>query len=76
MRFAEEAVRLFELNKRECISSFILRVDIMQLADGSFVVNEFESHEAGFASSDKNEMKTQMFLYEFWLKELRKLKLL
>ena len=60
----------------ECISSFILRVDIMQLADGSFVVNEFESHEAGFASSDKNEMKTQMFLYEFWLKELRKLKLL
>jgi len=71
MHFAEEAVRLFELNKPECISSFLLRVDIMQLADGSLVVNEFESHEAAFASSDKNEMKTQMFLYNFWLQELK-----
>jgi hypothetical protein len=47
----------------------------MQLANGTLVVNEFESLEAGYGSSEKNEMRTQMFLYEFWLHEFRQLKI-
>jgi hypothetical protein len=73
MNFAEEAVRIFELRKPECIVTCLFRVDIMQLADGSLVVNEFESLEAGYGSNEKNEMQTQIFLYNFWLRELRKL---
>jgi hypothetical protein len=75
MNFAEEAVKLFALRKPECISTCLLRVDIMQLANGTLVVNEFESLEAGYGSSEKNEMRTQMFLYEFWLHEFRQLKI-
>lgn len=66
-RFAEFAVhRLLQMSEGT-ISNFILRVDIMQRANGNFVVNEFESFEAVYLSSSTKEThKAQSFFEDYW----------
>ena len=66
-RFAEFAVhRLLQMSEGT-ISNFILRVDVMQRANGNFVVNEFESFEAVYLSSSTKEThKTQTFFEDYW----------
>ena len=50
------------------ISDFLVRVDIMQLANGCKVVNEFESFEAMFCGEGKDA--TDTFLYDYWRKQI------
>ena len=68
-RFAEMAVAM--LGKR-CPGSHaegLVRVDVMQTAEGNMIVNEFESLEAlymGISPSQTND--TFMFLREYWVR--------
>ena len=74
--FAKEALLDLQKSMRGCfLPGPILRVDVMQMADGRLVVNEIESLEAllidaqGRRSSfTDSDVKT--FLFEFWYKQL------
>ena len=66
-RFAEFTVHRLLQMIEGTISNFILRVDVMQRANGNFVVNEFESFEAVYLSSSTKEThKTQTFFEDYW----------
>jgi hypothetical protein len=67
-QFAERALRVLKTRVRGTLDTMLVRVDVMQRLDGSFVVNEYESLEALFCCSkfDSNELETQRFLETFW----------
>ena len=74
IRFAEEAVEKLHSTCRGSITDFVIRVDIMSLADGTMRVNEFESLEACYYSSrPEDEMKTKQSYEQFWINKLRAL---
>lgn len=62
--FAEESLHMLSLKLPGTISNMLVRVDVMCLADGRFVVNEFESFEAAYWGS--KETATSEFLIRFW----------
>ena len=68
--FAAKAVGALKLGCPHCLSDFIIRVDIMQMQSGRFVVNEFESHEAFTVSTsqgfDTQQLVTESFLINYW----------
>jgi len=68
--FAKECVvRLLSANPNAVAYAPILRVDIMRMQNGTWVVNEFESLEALTAKKDHTgdqENKTSTYLVNFW----------
>ena len=75
--FAKEALLDLQKSMRGCfLQGPILRVDVMQMADGCLVVNEIESLEAlidaqGRRSSGSfTDSDVKTFLFEFWYKQL------
>jgi hypothetical protein len=64
--FAKLAVMHLHRACPAAITSFMLRVDIMESNDGRFIVNEFESLEAMFESTPSNQLLVQTFLQSFW----------
>jgi len=62
--FALDAITILARNINECIVDFLIRIDIMELDCGRFVVNEFESFEAQYCG--KCEYLTNMFLQKYW----------
>lgn len=70
-RFAQRAVAALKKACPETISDCILRVDIFQRSDGRLVVNEFESLEARFHSTDHAEETFAIsWLAEFWFNQI------
>jgi len=65
-----------ELLRRRCPYSlvhFMLRVDVMQRADGQLSVNEYESLEAFISGPVLLEEEADRWLVEFWLSQLKSL---
>ena len=56
--------------EEEVLHSFLVRVDIMCLDSGKWVVNEFESLEAYYFSPDSRDTEATLFLVSFWRKQL------
>jgi hypothetical protein len=72
--FAELAIKSLKKNIPATIIDGLTRVDIMVTDNGRPIVNEFESLEATFYSNSTNnndELITQNFLQEYWLKKLK-----
>ena len=66
-RFAETGVERLSQICAGTISDFIIRVDVMQRANGNMIINEFESFEAVYTSGKVNEMHVaQRFFHEYW----------
>jgi hypothetical protein len=72
MQFAELTVAELEKRIPGLISHGMLRVDIMQRSDGSLIVNEFESFEAAYQSSEIGTLLTRSFLTDFWYQILKR----
>ena len=75
-RFAKHAKDVYERNIGP-LTYPLIRVDIMRLQNGKFVVNEFESLEAQVCSATLGQAKraaqdalTEKFLQQFWELEL------
>ena len=64
--FAKEALDVLKDQCPGTLASALVRVDVMQRKDGSFVVNEFESFEAQYASSANKEMIIESSIRSFW----------
>jgi hypothetical protein len=61
-RFAEMAIKKLATKVPHAILNGLVRVDLMQLADGRIVVNEFESLEANYGSTgDAAKKDMQLF---------------
>ena len=69
--FAEHCVRLLKAWNPDSIVHGLMRVDVMQSSNGNLVLNEFESFEANYYSSNHSEeAAVSQFLAEFWKREL------
>jgi hypothetical protein len=70
IEFAQECVaRLLSANPNAVAYAPLLRVDIMRMQNGTWVVNEFESLEALTDKRDyngKQESLTAAYLINFW----------
>ena len=65
--FAETAVQRLCQMCAGAIGNFLVRVDIMKMSSGKWVVNEFESFEAVYVSSSPSTCATvQKYLDDFW----------
>ena len=74
LEFAEQAVQALARKCPGLVTDGLLRVDIMSTAKGKVIVNEFESLEAMYVSSNSHETHlVEMKLIEFWRDVLRKL---
>lgn len=73
--FAERAIALLKLRCPHAIVDGLTRVDIfpMDAAATVLVVNEFESLDASFTSSEATQMKAQGFVQEYWLNKMNEL---
>jgi len=67
LAFAMEAVELLRARCPYSLAHFMLRVDVMQRADGQLIVNEFESLEAFISGPVLLEEAADRWLVEFWL---------
>lgn len=69
--FAHRAIRQYLKYCPYAIVDGLFRVDIMQRADESFVVNEFESFEAAYYSrDDRKEALVHSYLEKYWFDKL------
>ena len=66
--FAEEAVRTLKEKCAYALLDGLVRVDFFQNANGVWVVNEFESLEAGYNSTPENDILVESFLISYWRK--------
>ena len=57
MAFAKNAVQELKIRVPECICDGLVRVDIFTNANGNLVVNEFESLEAEYSSTEKMTLR-------------------
>ena len=73
--FAEEAIALLKSRCPHAIVDGLTRVDIFQMDAAATVlkVNEFESLDASFTSSDATQMKAQGFVQQYWLDKMNDL---
>ncbi len=69
--FAASAVAALVQSCPASICDGLVRVDIFTNASGLLVVNEFESLEAEYGSTEQNEIEIHNFLVAFWEKHLR-----
>ena len=74
IKFAEKCVaRLIEANTNSVAYAPLLRVDIMRMQNGEWVVNEFESLESLTDIRDntgQQESLTATYLVEFWKRDI------
>jgi hypothetical protein len=66
--FAKHALDTLSTRLPQCMTDFMIRVDIMQLDCGRLVVNEFESFEAQYCGA--GEVDTISFLEGYWANTL------
>ena len=72
MAFAKNAVQELKIRVPECVcDGLVRRVEIFTNANGNLVVNEFESLEAEYSSTEKNDLEITNFLVAFWEKHIR-----
>jgi hypothetical protein len=64
--FAKDAKRIYEDRFPEHLTYPVFRIDIFRRQCGQFVVNEFESLEAGIGANER----CKTIVTEFWLDEL------
>ena len=74
--FAESAVRCLKQNRPGSLVEGLMRVDIMQNCRGNMVVNEFESLEAIYESSDREAAEVMSgvhyFMFTHWLNAIKR----
>jgi hypothetical protein len=74
--FAESAVRCLKQNRPGSLVEGLMRVDIMQNCRGNMVVNEFESLEAIYESSDREAAEVmsgvQCFMFTHWINAIKR----
>ena len=74
LAFAEHAIQVLKANIPATLSDFLIRVDVMQMNDGTLVVNEFESMEALYTSRPAEaEHFTYQWLEAYWARQLERL---
>ena len=74
MDFAESACK--QLNNRTnkaFLSDGITRVDLFCTKDGNLIVNEFESLDANYSSTESNQSKTAQLIQQYYVDILSKL---
>ena len=74
MDFAESACT--QLNNRTSkvfLSDGITRVDLFCTKDGNLIVNEFESLDANYSSTESNQSKTAQLIQQYYVDILSKL---
>ena len=68
--FAETAVRILAMRCPGCITSGLVRVDVMTTKEGNYVVNEFEGLEALWEPSARECVEItsacNFFLFKYW----------
>ena len=72
LNFAEKAIRTLKTNCPTAIVDGLVRVDVMCRFNGSMIVNEFESLEAMFSTSNlSDEASIKEFLDDYWFEKLQ-----
>jgi len=72
--FAENALQTLHRKLPGTMREFLVRVDVMETMSGRFVVNEFESFEALYDTTDMSlQNDTDLFLKSFWFDKITKI---
>ena len=71
LKWAEEQVRTLRMKCPHALLDGLVRVDFFCDMNGKWVVNEFESLEAGFSGPNPTtDIEVMMFLKHYWLQKL------
>ena len=71
INFANEVFQKFQMNCPRAITDGLLRIDIFCTASGKLVVNELESLDAAYYSTNYGlEITTTSFLIQYWREKI------
>lgn len=69
--FCKQALAKFKSQCPYAITEGLFRIDVFQMKSGKFVVNELESLEATYYSTNETEFKVTQHIENYWENQIR-----